>query len=66
MLYFTPKGSGVIDCKFPLDSHDLILAMDYCEIPSLFVCSAVFLELSRIIMQEKNLTVPKNAAHPKT
>ena len=40
--------------------------MDYCETPSLFGCSADFLELSRIIMQEKNLTVPKNAADAKT
>ena len=59
VLYFTPKGLGITDCKFPLDSHDLNLAMDYCENPSLFGCSAEFLELSRIIMQEKNLTVPK-------
>ena len=66
VLYFTPKGSGVIDGKFSLDSHDVILAMDYCETPSVFVCLAVFLELSRIIMQEKNLTVPKNAADIKT
>ena len=35
--------------------------MDYCETPSLFGCSAEFLELSRIIMQEKNLRVPRNA-----
>ena len=40
--------------------------MDYCESPSLFGCSADFLELSRIIMQEKNLTVPKNAADAET
>ena len=66
ILYFTPKGSGVTDCKFPLDIHDVNLAMDYCEIPSLFGCLAEFLELSRIIMQEKNLTVPKNAADAKT
>ena len=35
--------------------------MDYCKIPSLFGCLAEFLELSSIIMQEKNLTVPKIA-----
>ena len=23
-LYFTPEGLGVTDCKFPLDSHDVI------------------------------------------
>ena len=40
--------------------------MDYCETPSLFGCSAEFLELSRIIMQEKSLTVPENAADAKT
>ena len=40
--------------------------MDYCETPSLFGCSAEFLELSRIIMWEKKLTVPKNAADAKT
>ena len=40
--------------------------MDYCETPSLFGCSEDFLELSRIIMQEKNLTVPKNAADAKS
>ena len=34
--------------------------MDYCETPSLFGCSADF------IMQEKTLTVPKNAAGAKT
>ena len=66
VLYFTPEGSGVTDCKFHLDSHDVNLAMDYCETPSLFGCSAEFLELSRIIMQEKNLTVPENAADAKT
>ena len=59
VLYFTPEDLGVTDCKFPLDSHDVNLAMDYCETQSLFGCSADFLELSRIIMQEKNLTVPK-------
>ena len=40
VLYFTPEGSGVTDCKFPLDIHDVNLAMDYCETPSLFGCSA--------------------------
>ena len=65
ILYFTPKGSGVTDCKFPLDIHDVNLAMVYCETPSLFRCPAEFLELSRIIMQEKNLTVPENAADGK-
>ena len=38
----------------------------YCETSSQFGCSAEFLELSRIIMQEKNLTVPKHAADAKT
>ena len=66
VLYFTPEGLGVTDCKFPLDSYDVNLAMDYCETLSLFGCSADFLELSRIIMQEKNLTVPKNAADAKS
>ena len=65
VLYFTPEVSGVTDSKFPLDSHDVNLAMDYCETPSLFGCSAEFLELSRIIMQEKNLAVPKNTADAK-
>ena len=32
--YFTPEGSGVTNCKFPLDIHDVNLAMDYCETPS--------------------------------
>ena len=50
VLYFTPESSGVTDCKFPLDIHDVNLAMDYCEIPSLFRCLAEFLESSRIIM----------------
>ena len=59
VLYFTPEGLGVIDCKFPLDGYDINLAVDYCETPSLFGCSAIFLELSRTIMQEKNLTVQK-------
>ena len=40
--------------------------MDYCETPSLFESSADFLELSTIIVQEMNLTVPKNAADAKT
>ena len=66
VLYFTPEGLGVTDCKFPLDSHDINIAMDCCETPSLFAYSTDFLELSRIIMQEKNLTVPKNAADAKT
>ena len=66
MLDFTPEGSRVTDSKFPLDSHDVNLAMDYCETPSLFGCSAEFLELSRIIMQKKNFMVPKNAADAKT
>ena len=50
VLYFTPESSRVTDCKFPLDIHDVNIAMDYCETPSLFGCSAEFLELSRIIM----------------
>ena len=66
VLCCTPEGLGVTDCKFFLDSHVVNLAMDYCETPSLFGCSADFLELSRIIMQEKNLTVRKNAADAKT
>ena len=66
VLYFTPESSGVTDCKFLLDIHDVNLAVDYCETPSLFGCSAEFLELTRISMQEKNLTVPKNAADAKT
>ena len=66
VLYFTPEGLGVTDCKFPLDSHDVNLAIDYCETPSPFGCSADFLELPTIIMQEMNLTVPKNAADAKT
>ena len=66
VLYFTPEGLVVTDHKFPLDSHDVNLAMDYCETPSLFGCSTDFLELSRIILQEKNLTVPKNAADATT
>ena len=53
VLYFTPEGLGVTDCKFPLECHDVNLAMDHCETPSLFRCSADFLELSRIIMQYK-------------
>ena len=61
-----PEGLGVTDCKFPLDSHDVNLVMGYRETPSLFGCSVDFLELSRIIMQEKNLTAPKNAADAKT
>ena len=36
--YFTPQGSGKTDFKFPLDSHGVNLAMDYCETPSLFGC----------------------------
>ena len=59
VLYFTPEGLGVTDCKFPLVGHDVNLAMDYCETLSLFGSSAEFLELSRTIMQEKNLTVQK-------
>ena len=39
-----PEGSGVTDCKFPLD--DVNLAMVYCETPSLFGCLVEFLELS--------------------
>ena len=66
VLYFKPDSLGVTDCKFPLDSHDVNLGIDYCETPSLFGCSIDFLELSSIIMQEKNLTVPKNAADAKT
>ena len=50
VLYFTPEGSGVTDWKFPLDSHDLNLAIAYCETPSLFGCSTELLELSRYIM----------------
>ena len=50
VLYFRPKGSGVIDCKFSLDIHDVNLATDYWETRSLFGCSTEFLELSRIIM----------------
>ena len=50
VLYFSPEGSGVIDCKFPLDIHDVNLAMVSCETPLLFGYSAEFLELSRIIM----------------
>ena len=50
VLYFTPEGLGVTDCKFPLDSHNVNLEMVYCETPSLFGCSADFLELSRIIV----------------
>ena len=34
VLYFTPEGLRVTD------SHDINLAMDYCETPSLFGCSA--------------------------
>ena len=60
------QTAQVADCKFDLDSHDVNLAMDYCETPSRFGCSAEFLELSRILMQEKNLTVPENAADAKT
>ena len=66
VLYFTPEGLGVTDIKFALDSHDVNLTMNYCETPSLFGCSVDFLELSRIIMQEKNLTVPKHASDAKT
>ena len=66
VLYFTPEGLGVTTCKFPLDNHDINLAMHYCETPSLFGYSAEFLELSRIIMQEKNLAAPKNAADAET
>ena len=66
VLYFTLEGLGVTDSKFPLDSHDINLTIDYCETPSLFGCSAEFLELLRIIMQEKNLAVPKTAADAKT
>ena len=50
VLYFTPKGSGVTDSKFPLDIHGVNLAMDYGETPSIFGCSAEFFELLRIIM----------------
>ena len=42
VLYFTPEVSGVTDCKFPLDSHDVNLAVDHCETPSLSGCSAEF------------------------
>ena len=66
VLYFTPEALEVTNFKFPFDSHEVNLTMDYCDFPSLFECSADFLELSRIIMQEKNLTVPKNAADAKT
>ena len=66
VLCFTPEGSGVPDCKFPLDSHDVNLPTDYCETPSIFGCSAEFLGLSRIIMQEKKLMVPKNADDAKS
>ena len=66
VLYFTPEGLGVTDCKFALDSHDVNLAMDYCQTPSLFGWSVDFFELSKIIMQEKNLTAPKNASNAKT
>ena len=31
VLYFTPEGSGVTEGRFPLDSHDVNFAMDYCE-----------------------------------
>ena len=50
VLYFRPKCSGVTDCKFPLDIHDVNLAMDYCVTSSLFGCLAEFLKLSRIMM----------------
>ena len=42
VLYFTPEVSGVTDCKFPLDSHDVTLAVNYCGTPSLFGFSAEF------------------------
>ena len=60
------EGLGVTDCKFPLDSHNINLAMDYCKSPKIFACSAELIELLRIIMQKKNLTVSKNAADTKT
>ena len=50
VLYFRPKGSGVIDCEFPLDIHDINLTMDYWETRSLFGRLTEFLELSITIM----------------
>ena len=60
VFYFTPKGLGVTE------SHDVKLAKYYCETLSLFRWSAEFLELLRMIMQKKNLTVQKNAADANT
>ena len=44
VVYFGTEVSGVTDCKFSLDIHDLNLTMDYCETPSLFGCLAEFFE----------------------
>ena len=42
VLYFTPECLGVADCKYFLDSQDIKLAMDYCEIPSHWMLGRVF------------------------
>ena len=41
VLYFIPQGSGVTDCKFPLDSHDVNVAMDYSESVTIWMLGRV-------------------------
>lgn len=61
VLFFAPHLSGGTDCSYRIRQSDIDLVNEYCEETPFLGCTSEFLELASIIMQEKDIGMPKNA-----
>ena len=65
VLFFTPDLSGGEECKLQLNNIDANAATEMVDEPYLFGCSDETVQFALIIMQENDLSLPKDTVEAK-
>ena len=59
VLFYIPSFVGGRDCRSPFVEADVNLALPYCEAPDLFGSSDYIVDLAALIMNERNIRMPR-------
>ena len=59
VLFYTPFLLGRRDCRSPFVEADVNLTLPYCETPQLFGSSDDIVDFAALIMNERNITMPR-------
>ena len=59
VLFYTPSLAGGRDCRSTFVEADVNLTLPYCETPQLFGSSKDIVDFTALIMNERNITMPR-------